>query len=64
MASKVFGGEVAIGVFAYQGERAATSDWSPVIRHLNQALPAHHFALINMMLRVCAKPLPGIGSIW
>lgn len=45
MASKVFGGEVAIGVFAYQGERAAASDWSPVIRYLNQALPEHHFRL-------------------
>ncbi len=43
--SKVFGGEVAIGVFAYQGERAAASDWSPVIRYLNQALPEHHFRL-------------------
>ena len=42
--SKVFGSEVAIGVFAYQGERAA-ADWSPVIRYLNQALPEHHFRL-------------------
>ena len=45
MASKAFSGEVAIGVFAYQGERAAASDWSPVIRYLNQALPAHQFRL-------------------
>ena len=45
MVPKVFGGEVAIGVFAYQGERAAASDWSPVIRYLNQALPVHHFRL-------------------
>jgi two-component system sensor histidine kinase TtrS len=45
MASRVFGGEVAIGVFAFQGERAAASDWSPVIRYLNQALPAHQFRL-------------------
>ena len=45
MASKVFSGEVAIGVFAYQGERAAASDWSPVVRYLNQALPEHHFRL-------------------
>lgn len=45
MASNVFGGEVAIGVFAFQGERAAASDWSPVIRYLNQALPEHHFRL-------------------
>lgn len=45
VASKAFGGEVAIGVFAYQGERAAASDWLPVIRYLNQALPEHHFRL-------------------
>ena len=43
--SNALGGEVAIGVFAYQGERAAASDWSPVIRYLNQALPGHHFRL-------------------
>ena len=45
LASNALGGEVAIGVFAYQGERAAASDWSPVIRYLNQALPGHHFRL-------------------
>lgn len=45
MASNVFGGEVAIGVFAFQGERAAASEWSPVIRYLNQALPEHRFRL-------------------
>ena len=45
MLSKAFGGDVVIGVFAYQGERAAASDWSPVIRYLNQALPTHHFRL-------------------
>ena len=45
IASKVSGSEVAIGVFAYQGERAAASDWLPVIRYLNQALPDHHFRL-------------------
>ncbi|MBU3695491.1 MAG: sensor histidine kinase [Rhodocyclaceae bacterium] len=45
MASKVSGSEVAIGVFAYQGERAAASDWLPVIRYLNHALPDHHFRL-------------------
>ncbi|PKO34441.1 MAG: sensor histidine kinase [Betaproteobacteria bacterium HGW-Betaproteobacteria-7] len=45
MATKAFGADVAIGVFAYQGERAAASDWSPVIRYLNQALPEHHFRL-------------------
>lgn len=40
-------GEVAIGVFAFQGDRAATSDWTPVIRYLNQAIPEHHFRLEN-----------------
>lgn len=30
-------GEVAIGVFAYQGEKVANADWTPVIRYLNQA---------------------------
>lgn len=39
--------EVAIGVFAYQGERAATSDWTPLLRYLDQALPEHHFRLEN-----------------
>lgn len=39
------GSEVAIGVFAYQGERAAASDWSPVIDYLNATLPEHHFHL-------------------
>ncbi|MHB1123360.1 MAG: sensor histidine kinase [Ramlibacter sp.] len=37
--------EVAIGVFAWQGERAAIADWSPVIRDLNAALPEHRFRL-------------------
>ena len=45
IASKVLASEVAIGVFAYQGEQAAASDWLPVIRYLNQALPDHHFRL-------------------
>lgn len=45
IAPKVLAGEVSIGVFAYQGERAAASDWSPVIRYLNKALPEHHFRL-------------------
>lgn len=45
IASKVSGSEVAIGVFAYQGERAAASDWLPVIRYLNKALPDHNFRL-------------------
>lgn len=39
--------EVRIGVFAYQGERAAVSDWSPVIDYLNKALPEHRFRLDN-----------------
>ncbi|WP_428825316.1 PhnD/SsuA/transferrin family substrate-binding protein [Azonexus sp. IMCC34842] len=39
--------DVAIGVFAYQGERAATSDWTPLVRYLNKALPEHHFRLEN-----------------
>ena len=42
-----FGSEVRIGVFAYQGERAAASDWSPVIDYLRQALPEHQFRLEN-----------------
>ena len=37
--------EVAIGVFAWQGERAAIADWSPLIRDLNAALPQHRFRL-------------------
>lgn len=45
MLSNAIGGDVVIGVFAYQGERAAASDWSPVIRYLNKALPTHHFRL-------------------
>jgi two-component system sensor histidine kinase TtrS len=39
--------EVAVGVFAYQGEREAVSDWSPVIAYLNNAIPGHHFRLDN-----------------
>ena len=38
-------GEVVIGVFAWQGERAAIADWSPVIRGLDAALPQHRFRL-------------------
>lgn len=38
---------VAVGVFAFQGERAAISDWSPVIDHLNRELPGHGFHLRN-----------------
>lgn len=39
------GKEVAIGVFAYQGERAAMSDWSPVLSYLAKALPEYRFRL-------------------
>lgn len=45
--SQALGKTVAIGVFAYQGERASTSDWYPLISYLNQALPDHHFRLEN-----------------
>ena len=45
MTSHAFCGEVVIGVFAYQGERAAESDWSPIIRYLNKVLPERHFRL-------------------
>lgn len=41
------GRDVAIGVFAYQGERAAISDWSPVLAYLNMAVPGHRFRLDN-----------------
>ena len=44
--SKAYGDDVAIGVFAYQGERAA-ADWSPVIRYLNQALPERSSSFIR-----------------
>lgn len=38
-----YASNVVVGVFAYQGERAAISDWSPVIAHLNTALPEYRF---------------------
>ena len=44
-APAAFGRDVAIAVFAYQGERAAAADWSPVIDYLNRALPEHRFRL-------------------
>lgn len=44
---QAIGKTVAIGVFAYQGERASTSDWTPLINYLNQALPEHSFRLEN-----------------
>jgi two-component system, LuxR family, sensor histidine kinase TtrS len=37
--------DVSIGVFAYQGERAAAADWSGVLDYLNAALPDHRFRL-------------------
>jgi two-component system, LuxR family, sensor histidine kinase TtrS len=40
-----FAKDVAIGVFVYQGERAATEDWSPVLNYLRGALPEHQFRL-------------------
>ncbi|MDD2881145.1 MAG: PhnD/SsuA/transferrin family substrate-binding protein [Rhodoferax sp.] len=39
--------EVVIGVFAYQGERESTADWSPVLSYLNGALPTYQFRLAN-----------------
>jgi two-component system sensor histidine kinase TtrS len=36
---------VFIGVFAWQGERAAVSDWSPVLKALDRAVPEHRFEL-------------------
>ncbi len=39
--------DVVIGVFAYQGERAAVADWSPVLAHLKATLPAYRFRLDN-----------------
>jgi len=39
--------DVAIGVFAYQGEQAAIADWSPLLDYLNGALPGVHFRLDN-----------------
>ncbi|MDR3367612.1 PhnD/SsuA/transferrin family substrate-binding protein [Rhodoferax sp.] len=39
--------EVVIGVFAYQGEQVATSDWSPMLNYLNAALPSDQFQLAS-----------------
>lgn len=36
-----------MGVFAWQGERAAISDWAPLLQELNAALPEHQFRLIH-----------------
>ena len=38
---------VAVGVFAWQGERAAVSDWAPLLQELNAALPEHQFRLVH-----------------
>ncbi|AKU21496.1 histidine kinase [Massilia sp. NR 4-1] len=40
-----FARDVNIGVFAYQGEYAAVSDWSPLISYLNHSLPEHRFQM-------------------
>ncbi|ENO88774.1 histidine kinase [Thauera linaloolentis 47Lol = DSM 12138] len=37
--------DIAIGVFAYQGEQAATLDWAPVTHFLNARLPGYRFHL-------------------
>lgn len=37
--------DVTIGVFVYQGERAATEDWSPILDYLQRTLPEHRFRL-------------------
>lgn len=39
--------DVTVGVFAFQGERAADEDWSPVLRYLNEAIPDHRFSLAH-----------------
>jgi two-component system, LuxR family, sensor histidine kinase TtrS len=39
--------EVVIGVFAFQGEQVATSDWSSVLNYLNAALPSDQFHLAS-----------------
>jgi two-component system sensor histidine kinase TtrS len=45
IAPRSFSKDVTIGVFVYQGERAATEDWSPVLDYLQGALPEHRFRL-------------------
>ncbi len=37
--------DVSIGVFAYQGESAASADWAAVLDYLNAAVPEHRFRL-------------------
>ena len=36
-----------MGVFAFQGEQVATSDWSPVLNYLNAAFPSDQFQLAS-----------------
>lgn len=38
---------VSIGVFAWQGERAAVTDWAPLLQDLSAALPEHQFRLVH-----------------
>ncbi len=38
---------VAVGVFAWQGERASVSDWAPLLQELSAALPEHQFRLVH-----------------
>ncbi|WP_193315594.1 phosphate/phosphite/phosphonate ABC transporter substrate-binding protein [Janthinobacterium aquaticum] len=39
--------DVTIGVFAYQGERTATSDWRDLATYLDREIPEHRFLLKN-----------------
>lgn len=39
--------DITIGVFAYQGERAAASDWRDLATYLDQQIPAYRFLLRN-----------------
>ncbi|GAB3537855.1 sensor histidine kinase [Noviherbaspirillum agri] len=39
--------DVTIGVFAYQGESEAISDWSPALDYLRDTLPEYRFRLDN-----------------
>lgn len=39
--------EVKIGVFAYQGERAANADWADLIAYLDKTIPSYSFRLKN-----------------
>lgn len=57
--SQALGKDVAIGVFAYQGEFASTSDWNPLISYLNQALPEHRFRLENHSAATLRQAIAG-----